>query len=141
MNTALAVFLALSSPTGEMHPRDAVTHWAKVWMIPTATAHRLAFAESSYNPEAVSEDDARGVLQVLDRDSKWLVSRYAPGPYNWRSASHSARVGFGYLAGLRARFGSLRLAVTAYHMGPTAFARGDVPGPRTVAYVKKILEQ
>lgn len=140
MSTALALFLALSAPHTELHPRDAVTHWAKVWMIPTATAHRLAFAESGYNPEAVSPSDARGVVQVLHRDSEWLVKRYAPGPYNWRSADHSARVGFGYLHGLRARFGSLRLAVTAYHMGPTALARGDAPGPRTVEYVNKILE-
>lgn len=136
--TAVALFLALSSPSGELSPRDAVDHWAKVWMIPSATAHRMAWAESRYNPEAVSEVDASGVFQVMNRDSEWLVKKYAPGPYNWRSASDSSRVGLGYLAGLRSRFGSLRKAVTAYHMGPTALARGDQPGPRTLKYVKEV---
>ncbi len=111
-------------------------------------------AESSWDWRAESRVGAKGLMQVTPialEDVKRLEG-IAGG--NLFEVDYNLRVGTLYLAYLLERFeGDVALAVAAYHMGPTAIAKGlrQYPGlssremidkhagPQTRAYVKKVL--
>lgn len=111
-------------------------------------------AESGGDPAAVSPVKARGLMQVMPdaHDDARRVGRLPDG--DLFDPAYNLRVGTTYLAHLLQRFeGDTRLAVAAYHMGPTRVAelRRSHPrlsseelvnrfgGPQTRAYVKRVM--
>ncbi|MEM8737586.1 MAG: lytic transglycosylase domain-containing protein [Planctomycetota bacterium] len=112
-------------------------------------------AESSGNAEAKSARGAYGLMQVTRITEKDVLQR---NPEMTKGDLYDPRynleIGTTYLGYLLGRFdGDLMLALTAYHMGPTAVRRvqrkhpGITPerllaehaGPKTRAYVRKVL--
>lgn len=114
----------------------------------------VVMAESSGNPKAKSNRGAYGLMQitaitekdVLQRNRGWSGGDLFDPDYN-------LKIGTTYLAYLLKRFdGDETLALTAYHMGPTAVRRiqrkhpGITPerivaehaGSKTRAYVKRV---
>lgn len=111
-------------------------------------------AESGWDWRAESPIGAKGLMQVTDialEDVQRLEEIEGGDLFD---VDYNLRVGTLYLAYLLDRFdGDVALAVAAYHMGPTAIARGQRKypdlsprdminkhgGPQTRAYVKKVL--
>ncbi len=111
-------------------------------------------AESGGDPQAVSPVGARGLMQVMPpaHEDARRIGRLPDG--DLFDPDYNLRVGTTYLAYLLDRFdGDARLAVAAYHMGPTRVAdlRRKHPqmsseqlvdrfgGPQTRAYVKRVV--
>lgn len=92
--------------------------------------------ESGYNPAAVSNKGAMGLMQLMPATARDLevTSPFEP--------EENLRGGTEYLRSLLARFGGdAQLALAAYNAGPTAVARygGVPPYPETLAYVENVL--
>ena len=125
--------------------------------LPVALVRSVVLSESGGDPTAVSPRRARGLMQitavterdVLDRHPDWKQGDLFDAEYN-------LRIGTAYLAYLLDRFdGNIKLALTAYHMGPSAVRKvqhdhpgiepdtllKDYAGPQTRAYVRIVLER
>ena len=92
----------------------------------------VAEVESRFKPDARSEADARGLLQVLPSTGKLLN-------LDVNSPSANVLAGARYLKILLDRYSRTDLALAAYNAGPTAVDRaGGAPGPETFAYVANV---
>ena len=112
-------------------------------------------AESSWDWQAQSPLGAKGLMQVMPIALKDVQRLEDIDDGNLFDVDYNLRIGTLYLAYLLDRFeGEVALAVAAYHMGPTAVAKGQRKypdlspsdminkhgGPQTRAYVKKVLK-
>ena len=111
--------------------------------------------ESGGDADAVSPKRARGLMQITGITLQDVRNRNRGFPEgDLFDPDYNLRVGTTYLAYLLDRFdGDRRLAVAAYHMGPTAVRRAmnadpglgsealiaKHGGPQTRAYVAKVL--
>ena len=115
--------------------------------------HAVIQAESSWDWQAESPAGARGLMQVMPIALEEVKRLEGIEDGDLYDVDYNLRVGTLYLAYLLDRFeGDVALAVAAYHMGPTAIAKGQrkypgLPsrdmidkhaGPQTKAYVKKV---
>jgi soluble lytic murein transglycosylase len=94
-------------------------------------------AESAFDPKAVSEKGALGLMQIMPAN---LEAFRVYDPFDpWQNIMGGAR----YLKALIQRFdGQVPLALAAYNAGPRAVDayRGIPPIPETEAYVKKVMK-
>jgi len=172
MTLGLALTLAVLWTLGPTAAR-----WAKgVWDVRQVAAHEamiaehaeaagldvrlvraVVLAESSGDPAAHSNRGARGLMQITAITEKDVLQRHR----GWEQGdlfdpAYNLKIGTTYLAQLLKRFdGDVTLALTAYHMGPTAVRRvqrqqpGITPeallakhaGPKTRAYVRRVLRE
>jgi soluble lytic murein transglycosylase-like protein len=100
--------------------------------LPLAMLLAVAQVESRFEPTAVSEAGAKGLLQVMPTTARALeLSADRP--------ESNVLAGARYLRGLLDRFRSTDLALAAYNAGPTAVARvGGAPTGQTVTYVANV---
>lgn len=111
-------------------------------------------SESSWDWRAESPLGAKGLMQVMPIALADVKRLEEIDDGNLFDVDYNLRVGTLYLSNLLDRFeGDVALAVAAYHMGPTAVAKGrrkypDLNprdmiethgGPQTRAYVKKVM--
>ncbi|MEO1236224.1 MAG: lytic transglycosylase domain-containing protein [Planctomycetota bacterium] len=134
-----------------------IVEFAEAQSIEVDLVRAVVRAESGGDPRAKSNRGARGLMQitaiteedVLRRNPGWSRGDLYDPAYN-------LKIGTAYLAYLLERFdGDRTLALTAYHMGPTAVRRvqrrhpgitpsallADHAGPQTRAYVRRVLRE
>ena len=86
--------------------------------------------ESGFNPAAVSQAGAVGLMQLMPATASWLSSRQGEQVGDpLFGIDCNVHLGCAYLARLLREFGSVERALVAYNMGPTA-ARRELGGPR-----------
>jgi len=100
--------------------------------------HAVIRAESGYNPAAVSNKGAMGLMQLMPG----TAARYGVGdPYN---PVENIEGGARYLSDLMNMFGSdIRLAVAAYNAGENnviKYGHSIPPFPETRQYVERVLD-
>ena len=135
-----------------LHERAA--HHAQTQGLDILLVSAIIEAESSWDWRAESPVGAKGLMQVTAIALEDVKRLEGIGDGNLFDVDYNLRVGTLYLAYLLDRFdGDVALAVAAYHMGPTAVAKGQRQypdlssrdmiekhgGPQTRAYVKKVL--
>ena len=100
--------------------------------LPLALLVSVAEIESRFQPTAVSEAGARGLLQVMPTTARSLqLSADEP--------ESNVLAGARYLRSLLDRFDSPDLALAAYNAGPTAVAKvGRAPTRQTITYVANV---
>ena len=105
------------------------------WNVSAALLAAQLYAESNFNPFAVSRVGARGIAQFMPGTAR---SYGLANPFD-AAASISAQAHL--MRDLLRRFGSVALALAAYNAGAGAVERcGCVPPyPETQAYVARIL--
>ncbi|MEN6369672.1 MAG: lytic transglycosylase domain-containing protein [Thermotogota bacterium] len=137
------VILRVLYPIGYV---DLVRASADVERLDAATLCSVIRAESRFRPEAVSPRGAIGLMQIMPETGAWIAERMGfPGfaPEALLDPGTNIRLGAWYLRYLLDRFGTLDLALTAYHAGPTRvdawLASGEVPFSGTRAYVERVL--
>ncbi|HEX7465487.1 MAG TPA: lytic transglycosylase domain-containing protein [Usitatibacter sp.] len=99
--------------------------------------HALIWAESSYDPKAVSSSGAEGLMQLMPATAKRYGVRDAFDP------KQNIDGGVKHLRELLDQFdGDLELVVAAYNAGANAVIRAGnriPPYPQTAAYVPKVI--
>jgi soluble lytic murein transglycosylase-like protein len=114
-----------------------VQRLAPEYGIHPALAVALIRAESNFDPMAVSEKNAQGLMQLIpETAARFQVKK----PFD---AEQNIRGGMAYLRWLLAYFqGDVDLAVAAYNAGEGAVNRfgGVPPFPETRGYLKRIRE-
>jgi len=99
--------------------------------------------ESRFDPFAISEDGAIGLMQVLPSTARPVAADLG---IEWRAERtlfdpiQNLRIGLAYLAQLRDRFEHLPTALAAYNRGPAAIGRRVRRGASIPqGYVKRVL--
>ena len=148
MMLAKACFLALLAGTARAQVadggqlRDVSGRWAEYY----ATAYRVPIElvaaiideESGWNPYAVSNKGAAGIMQLMPA----TAVRF--GVRNRFLVQENIRGGVAYLAWLKQKFnGDLRLITAAYYVGEYAISsRGlDYSSPDVQEYVKRVAQR
>jgi transglycosylase-like protein with SLT domain/D-alanyl-D-alanine carboxypeptidase-like protein len=113
----------------------AIGRAAQRWNVSAALLAAQLYAESNFNPFAVSPAGARGIAQFMPGTAS------AYGLRNPFDAEASIDAQAHLMRDLLRRFGSVPLALAAYNAGPGAVAAcGCIPPyPETRAYVARIL--
>lgn len=134
----VAIILAVSVSASPMQTRN---HWlpvvkaaAKHYNVDWHLLDGLIWAESHWNPDAVSPVGAQGLTQLMPATAKYLkvTNPFEPGQAIWGGAW--------YLRKMMNLFGDWKLALAAYNAGPNAVRRHDgiPPYKETQNYVSKI---
>jgi len=131
---------ALVNPALQDRPyHQQVKAVAQALVLDPALIHAVIEAESRYNPNAVSERGAIGLMQVMPTTGR----RYGVSEQELRDPARNIATGARYLTDLLRLFnGDLRLALAGYNAGEAAVARyGNAipPYAETKAYVPRVL--
>lgn len=117
----------------------------------------VILAESSYMPEAVSEANAQGLMQLLPSTAQWVAEKCDEAYREGSLFEPDTNIQYGcwYLGYLIRRFsGNLTCAVAAYHAGqgtvdgwlanpeysPDGATLQTIPSSATDTYVKRVLK-
>ncbi len=139
------------------HHMPLIREYAASTGLPVSLVRAVVLIESSGRPAVRSERDAVGLMQITPITLTDVLQRNPEIPKgDLTDPAYNVRIGTTYLAYLLKRFDQdERLALAAYHMGPTAIARARrqhpklssealikrVAGPKTRAYVANVLRE
>lgn len=116
---------------------DVIAEAARRHGISSPLLKALIHVESYFNPKAVSEKGALGLMQIMPENLELLNIQDPFDP--WENIMGGAR----YFKSMLERFGGqLDLALAAYNAGPTAVEKyNDIPPfPETQNYVEKVMK-
>jgi soluble lytic murein transglycosylase-like protein len=119
--------------------RDVAGRWAAyyatAYRVPVELVEAIIDEESSWNPYAVSNKGAAGIMQLMPG----TAIRF--GVHNRFRLDENIHGGVAYLAWLNRRFGGdLRLITAAYYVGeyPISLRGLDYSSPDVQGYVKRV---
>ena len=110
---------------------------AQTYKVDAALIRAIIFAESNYNPQAVSRAGARGLMQLMPTTARWLG---VEDPFD---PELNIDGGVRYFKRLLDRFdGDVELALAAYNAGSRHVKNygGVPPFKATRLYIKKVLK-
>ena len=120
-------------------PRDVSARWAEyyaaVYQVPVELVAAIIDEESGWNPYAVSNKGAAGIMQLMPA----TAVRF--GVRNRFLVQENIRGGVAYLAWLKQKFnGDLRLITAAYYVGeyPISSRGLEYSSPDVQSYVKRV---
>jgi soluble lytic murein transglycosylase-like protein len=107
------------------------------YRLPPGLMQALVWAESRFNPMAISPAGAAGLAQLMPATAREL------GVRNRHDPAQNIDGGARYLRQMLDRFGDVHLALAAYNAGPGAVTHaGGIPRNReTPAYVRSVLKR
>jgi soluble lytic murein transglycosylase-like protein len=125
-----AAFVPVPDPTTS----DLIERWSLERDLDPRLVRAVMQVESGYNPSALSDKGAMGLMQLMPGTARDLE---VSDPWN---PDQNVRGGTAYLRQMLDRFGDLELALAAYNAGPEAVAQyaGVPPFEQTRAYVRKV---
>ena len=148
MKWARACFLVLLVGTARaqvpnaLPPRDVSAQWAEyyaaVYRVPAELVAAIVDEESGWNPYAVSNKGAAGIMQLMPATAVRFGVRYR------FLVQENIRGGVAYLAWLKQKFnGDLRLITAAYYVGECAISsRGlEYSSPDVQGYVTRVAQR
>jgi len=119
--------------------QQQVENAAKQHEVDPALVHAVITAESNYNPKAVSNKGAIGLMQIMPDTGR----RFGARARDLYKPAQNIAVGVKYLAELIELFdGDIELAIASYNAGENSvirFGRKVPPFPETRAYVPRVL--
>jgi len=103
---------------------DLIWKHAGASALPTELVRTVIRVESGGNPRAVSPKQARGLMQITPVTQKEIERRFGLPKGDLFDPGYNIQAGTTYLRYLIDRFdGDVRLALAAYHAGPTRMAK------------------
>ncbi|HXY80870.1 MAG TPA: lytic transglycosylase domain-containing protein [Gaiellaceae bacterium] len=115
--------------------RSAFVHAARDTGFQLSMLVAVAQVESRFKPDARSQADARGLLQVLPSTAAWLK-------LDVDNPVTNVLAGARYLKILLDRYARTDLALAAYNAGPTAVDEaGGAPSAETMSYVANVQQR
>ena len=134
--------LAAQSGQGQRETRLLSIRWAEyysaLYRVPKDLVMAIIDEESGWNPYAVSDKGAVGLMQLMPQ----TALRF--GVRNWFRPDENIRGGVAYLAWLNRKFGGdLRLVTAAYYVGedPISLRRLDYSSADVQGYVKRVAKR
>lgn len=118
-------------------PCELVTQAAEKAGLPPALVHSVARAESAYQPNAVSNKGAIGIMQLMPGTAAQLHA-------DPNDPKQNAEAGAMYLRELLVKYdGTVSKALAAYNAGPGAVDKyhGVPPYRETINYVNRVITQ
>ena len=141
LNIATQTLTAQSAPS-QPEIRLLSIRWAEyyaaVYRVPLELVMAIIDEESAWNPYAVSEKGAVGLMQLMPE----TALRF--GVHDWFRPDENIRGGVAYLAWLNRKFsGDLRLVTAAYYVGEGPIARRglDYSSADVQNYVKRVAKR
>ena len=112
----------------------------------SALVAAVVYVESRFDPNAESAAGAVGLMQLLPGTAKGIAVRTGGDRFvvaDLRDPDINVRYGTWYLAHLRDRYGTVRLALAAYHAGQGNVDHWRAEGvgiafPETLAYIAEV---
>jgi len=140
MNRYLIVVLFLLSPLVRAQPDSApaerfVRQYAAHYRVPPELVAALIDVESRWNPRAVSNKGAMGLMQLMPATAKRF------GAFDPFNPEQNIAAGTRYVTALMWEFhGEMRLVAAAYYAGDRCIAREQLNyrNPDVVAYVNEV---
>jgi soluble lytic murein transglycosylase-like protein len=120
------------------HAERLVRQYAAHYRVPPELIAALIDVESRWNPRAVSNKGAMGLMQLMPATAKRF------GAFDPFNAEQNIAAGTRYVTALMWEFrGDLRLVAAAYYAGDRNIARKqlDYRNPAVVAYVQAVRRQ
>lgn len=114
---------------------ELVEQASQTYGVDAALIHSIIKVESNFNPNAVSNKGAQGLMQLIPSTAKRL------GVKNSLNPKENIDGGVRYYKYLQSLFGDDRLALAAYNAGEGAVAKYNFkvpPYPETVNYVYQV---
>jgi len=108
----------------------AITDVVETYHFSPAFVLGVIQTESSFQLNAVSAVGAVGLTQIMPSTADEVAKRAGdppPGGSQLFEAGTNIRLGFGYLAHLRDRYGSIEAALAAYNAGPALLRHNKGP--------------
>lgn len=99
---------------------ELIRQYAAENEIPPAYVAAVILAESSYRPEAVSQVNAQGLMQILPSTAEWIAGKFDESYTEGCLFDPETNIKYGcwYLGFLMRRYdGSMRCSSAAYHAG------------------------
>lgn len=134
--TVIVILLAMKVEASEIpvdHVKDTIVKHSAEMGVDPALALSLAKAESGYSHKTKSPYGAVGVFQLMPDTAK----RLGVNPYY---LSDNIKGGLMYYKMLYKMFGSMELALAAYHTGPAYVLKHKTPAPCSRKYVSAIMQ-
>lgn len=105
---------------------------SKAYHVPEKLIVAIIYHESHFNPKAVSHSGAKGLMQLMDVNSKGI------NPFD---PNANIQAGTALIARLLKKYNSIELALAAYNAGEGNVAKynGIPPFPETQRYVQNVL--
>lgn len=128
--------LQLLKPPAKLGLPEKITRYARAQGLSPRLVQALVQVESGYNPRALSNKGAMGLMQLMPDTARELGVTDAYDP------DQNLRGGTRYLWQMIRRYqGNLELALAAYNAGPTAVSRygGVPPYAETQRYIAKVM--
>lgn len=122
--------------SGKPHIDNAINEIAEKYGLPADLIHSMVQVESNYKANAVSQDGAQGLMQLMPGTAKEMGVTH---PFDVRQ---NIEGGTRYMKKMLKMFnGNLKKALAAYNAGPAAVKRhhGNVPYAETKSYVKRVM--
>jgi hypothetical protein len=125
---------AIPIPAPPAHISELVERSARAHMVDPLLVHSVIQVESNYNPYAVSNKGAEGLMQLMPSTSRML------GVTNSFDPVENIEAGVKYLKYLQSMYHDDRLALAAYNAGPSAVSKySEVPPyAETQNYVERV---
>ena len=114
---------------------DSITRYSTLYQVPKHLVISVIRHESNFNPRAVSPKGAKGLMQLMDMNSK--AARI--DPFN---PDENIRAGTQMLARLMKKYGNVKLALAAYNAGEGNVDKyqGVPPFKETQRYVVNVMQ-
>lgn len=136
---------------------ELVDKYCDKYSLDKALAYSIIKTESGFNPDAVSDTGAIGLMQITEPTFDWLSWRLGIDTLKYSDLfepENSVMYGCYLLSYLYSKYGSVELTAAAYHAGmgkvdgwiesgeidPENVTAEDISGPKTSHYVEKILK-
>lgn len=145
----------ISQETYQTAYEEEVERYSSEFSVDPAFVYAVIKVESNYNPAAVSDAGAIGLMQIIEDSFDWVAWRLGREDLTFEdmyTPEYSIMFGSYMLSYLYDRYGSIELAAAAYHSGmgtvdswiengevdPENVTIDDIQGSNTAHYVKKI---
>lgn len=114
---------------------DSITRYSRLYGVPEKLVISVIQHESNFNPRAVSPKGAKGLMQLMDINSK--AARI--NPFN---PDQNIKAGIELLSRLLKKYDSVELALAAYNAGEGNVDkyRGIPPFKETKHYITKVMQ-
>ena len=128
----LKILPSLMKKSEPFHP--IIVKAANRYKVDPNLVKAIIMAESGYNPQAISKQGAKGLMQLMPKTAEALGVEDAFDP------EHNVNGGVKYLKQLLDEFNDLKLALAAYNAGSSKVRRhqGIPPIKATLHYVNKV---